>query len=130
MTTNMTSLGLPKQGDALVSRHSRHAPIILVDHVPIIITQLMMAVQGGAFLSTLRRRPLFGRRRFCPLGHAVNAVRENWLLRVAGVTEERTMQYHDRDDDWRRLLFGFLGAAPVGGIAAVLLLAADTSGIL
>jgi hypothetical protein len=27
------------------------------------------------------------------------------------------MQYHDHDDDWRRLLIGFLGAALAGGIA-------------
>jgi hypothetical protein len=40
------------------------------------------------------------------------------------------MQYHDHDDDWRRLLIGFLGAALAGGIAGVLLLlAADTIGI-
>jgi hypothetical protein len=45
-------------------------------------------------------------------------------------TEERTRQYHDHDDDWRRLLIGFLGAALAGGIAGVLLLlAADTIGI-
>jgi hypothetical protein len=45
--------------------------------------------------------------------------------------EERTIQYDDRDDDWRWLVIGFLGAALVGGIAAVLLLlAADTIGLL
>jgi hypothetical protein len=45
--------------------------------------------------------------------------------------EERTIQYHDRDDDWHWLVIGFLGAVLAGGIAAVLLmLAADTIGIL
>jgi hypothetical protein len=50
---------------------------------------------------------------------------------IHGGKEERTIQYDDRDDDWRWLVIGFLGAALVGGIASVLLLlAADTIGLL